>query len=241
MRPKPRIHSVSPKEITVRQDMKENLKKQYELRFSEIQQYRNEVWKILTKSFFQQYIPTDSDILDIGCGWGEFINNIEGKRKIGIDLNTDAKQHLEPSVEFVNQDCSNEWPLRNNSLDVVFTSNFLEHLPSKSHIDKTIIQVRRCLKPKGRLICFGPNIKHLPGLYWDFWDHHIEITEMSLSELLEMHDFLIEKRIAKFLPYTMANKKQPPLFFLRLYLAFPMAWKMFGKQFLIIAKNSKEG
>jgi len=221
--------------------MKENLKKQYELRFSKIQQYRNKVWKILTKSFFQQYIPADSDILDIGCGWGEFINNIEGKRKIGIDLNVDAKQRLDPSVEFINQDCSDEWPLPNNSLDIVFTSNFFEHLPSKSHIEKTIIQAKRCLKPNGRLICLGPNIKHLPGLYWDFWDHNIEITEMSLSELMEMNDFLIEERIAKFLPYTMANKQPPPLFLLNLYLAFPIIWNLFGKQFLIIAINSKEG
>ena len=220
--------------------MKEDLKKQYELRFSEIQHYRNELWKILTKTFFQRYIPPNSNILDIGSGWGEFINNIEGKRKIGIDLNADAKQHLEPSIEFINQDCSNEWPLPDDSLDVVFTSNFFEHLPSKSHIDKTIIQAKRCLKPGGRLICLGPNIKYLPGCYWDFWDHHIEITEMSLSELLKLHDFSIEKCIAKFLPYTMANKQPPPLFFLRIYLAFPMAWKLLGKQFLIIANNTKK-
>jgi len=64
--------------------MKEYLKKQYELRFSGNQQYRNEVWKILTKSFFQQYILPNSDVLDIGSGWGEFINNIRPLAKVGI-------------------------------------------------------------------------------------------------------------------------------------------------------------
>ena len=131
--------------------------------------------------------------------------------------------------------------LKNINPDVVFTSNFLEHLPSKSHIEKTIIQAKRCLKPGGRLICLGPNIKYLPGLYWDFWDHHIQITENSLSELLKIHDFLIEKCIAKFLPFTMANEKPPPLFFLRFYLAFPVTWRVFGKQFLVVARNSKSG
>ena len=192
--------------------MKKDLKKQYEFRFSRNHQYRNEVWKILTKSFFQQYILSTSDILDIGCGWGEFIN----------------------------QDCSNKWPLPDDSLDVVFTSNFIEHLPSKLHIEKTIIQVKRCLRPNGRFICLGPNLKYLPGLYWDFWDHHIGITEMSLSELLKIHDFLIEECVAKFLPYTMANKHPLPLFFLRLYLTFPLTWKILGKQFLIISKNIKK-
>jgi hypothetical protein len=52
-----------------------------------------------------------------------------------------------------------------------------------------------------------------------------------------VNDFLIDKCIGKFLPYTMANKQPPPLFFLKVYLSFPIAWKFFGKQFLIIARN----
>ena len=218
--------------------MKEHLTIQYELRFSEIQHYRNEVWKTLIKSYFQRYIPAASDIVDIGCGWGEFINNVEGKRKVAIDLNADAKQHLHPDIEFINQDCSAEWPLPDGTLDVAFTSNFLEHLPTKSHVEKTIVQARRCLKPNGRLICLGPNIKYVSGSYWDFWDHHVAITEMSLSELLRMNGFAIEKCVAKFLPYTMANRQPPHAVFLKLYLSLPIAWRLFGKQFLIIARNT---
>jgi len=218
--------------------MKNNLKKQYELRFSEIQEYRNKVWRTLNKMFFQQYIPENSDILDVGSGWGEFINNIEGKRKIAMDYNEGAKQYLDQSIEFINQDCSSEWPLAADSLDVVFTSNFLEHLPSKEHIEKTFSQASRCLKPGGRLICLGPNVKYLPGIYWDFWDHNIPITEMSLVELLKLNDFLPEKCLDKFIPYRMSNR-QPPLIFLKIYLALPIAWKFFGQQFLIVAKNIK--
>jgi SAM-dependent methyltransferase len=219
--------------------MQTALDKQYKLRFSGIQQDRNEIWKVLVNSFFKKYIPASSDVLDLGCGWGELINNIEGNRKIGMDLNPDAGQHLGPSVEFINQDCTRQWPLPDNGLDVVFTSNFFEHLPSKSHIDKSVVQIKRCLKPNGRLICLGPNIKYLPGLYWDFWDHYIPLTDSSLSELLELHDFKIDKRIAKFLPYTMANKRPPPSFFVKMYMALPLAWKIFGKQFLIVARNIK--
>ena len=221
--------------------MKEDLKKQYDLRFRKIRHYRNEIWKILTKNLFQKFIATNSSVLDLGCGWGEFINNIDAMRKIAMDLNADAKEHLEPSIEFINQDCSSAWPLPDNALDVVFTSNFLEHLPDKAHLSRTVIQVKRCLKPDGKLICLGPNIKYLCGRYWDFWDHHIELTERSLAELLEMHDFSIEKCIAKFLPYTMAGNRQFPFVFVRMYLLFPVVWKLFGKQFLIIAGNAKGG
>lgn len=218
--------------------MKEHLATQYELRFSKIQNYRNEVWKTLVKSYFQRYIPATSSIVDIGCGWGEFINNVEGNRKIAIDLNADAQQHLEPNIEFINQDCSTKWPLPDGMLDIAFTSNLLEHLPSKSHVEKTILEAKRCLKYNGRLICLGPNIKYLSGSYWDFWDHHVAITESSLSELLGMNEFAVEKCVPKFLPYTMANRQPPHAAFLRLYLALPVAWRLLGKQFLIIARNT---
>jgi hypothetical protein len=33
----------------------------------------------------------------------------------------------------------------------------------------------------------------------------------------------------------MARGSQPPIAFLKLYLALPLAWKVMGKQFLIIA------
>ena len=36
------------------------------------------------------------------------------------------------------------------------------------------------------MIALGPNIKYLPGSYWDFWDHFLCLTEMSLGEALEV-------------------------------------------------------
>ncbi len=218
--------------------MEQNLAKQYELRFAEKKEYRDQVWKILAGSFFQPYISKEAEILDLGSGWGEFINNIEGKNKFGMDLNPDGGRHLDDSVTFLNQDCSAEWPVPEHSLDVVFTSNFLEHLPSKAHVDKTIGQIKRCLKPGGRLICMGPNIKYLPGAYWDFWDHYVALTELSLSEALRLQAFEIEKCVPKFLPYTMEGKKPTPLFLIKWYLALPFAWKVFGKQFLVMARNA---
>ena len=137
----------------------------------------------------------------------------------------------------LNQDCSKKWNLPDNTLDIVFTSNFFEHLPSKEHIKKTILQAKRCLKSGGKIICLGPNIKYLPGKYWDFWDHHIALTEASLSEILRMNDFVIEKCLPKFLPYTMAKEKTAPLILVKLYLKIPLLWHLFGKQFLIIGEK----
>ena len=48
----------------------------------------------------------DSTIIDVGCGWGEFINNISAQVKYGMDLNPEGNNRLNSDVIFLNQDCS---------------------------------------------------------------------------------------------------------------------------------------
>ena len=123
-------------------------------------------------------------------------------------------------------------------MDIVFTSNFFEHLPTKNHLDRAITNIHKTLKPNGILIAMGPNIAILKGRYWDFWDHHVALSEGSLNELLEIKKFCSIKSHAKFLPYNMVRVKKRPLFLVNLYLKIPLLWNLFGKQFLIIAKKN---
>ena len=225
-----------PREPSVEEPAIRDLQRTYELRFRESQEYRRQVWKILTRDFFQPLIPSSSHVLDLGCGWGEFINQIDAALKYGMDLNAESRQRLAPNVHFIEQDCSAKWPLGDRSLDVVFSSNFIEHLRSKGDLRRTLGQVHRCLKPGGRLICMGPNIKYLPGRYWDFWDHCLALTEQSLREVLELLGFEVERCIAKFVPYQTVRRKPAPLPLVRLYLKLPWAWHFFGRQFLVIAR-----
>jgi hypothetical protein len=95
----------------------------------------------------------------------------------------------------------------------------------------------RCLKPGGLVIALGPNIKYLPGEYWDFFDHYLALTELSLAEALTMLGFNVEEKVPKFLPYTMSQGSQPPLWMLRLYLKLPFFWKIAGRQFLVVARK----
>jgi SAM-dependent methyltransferase len=211
------------------------LQRIYRQRFNRTSEYRNRVWQVLATSFFDRWIPADAAVLDLGCGYGEFINNIAAGKKYAMDLNPDAPKHLAPTVHFFEQDCFMSWPLPDNALDTVFTSNFFEHLPDKQCLKQTLQQTFRCLKPGGRLIAMGPNIKYLPGLYWDFFDHHTILTEASLGEVLEMEGFLLEQITPRFLPYTLVNAPEYPLFLLRIYLAMPWLWRIKGRQFLVVA------
>jgi SAM-dependent methyltransferase len=210
----------------------------YGQRFAGNQLYRRKVWQVLTADFFQELIGPSAAVLDLGCGYGEFINQITAREKYGMDLNPDSARMLAGGIQFFHQDCSQPWPLPEHALDAVFTSNFFEHLPDKATLGRTIEQARRCLKPGGRLIALGPNIKYLPGAYWDFWDHYLSLTELSLSEGLRNRGFKIERCYERFLPYTMADGRQYPLGLLRLYLKLPLAWRLFGKQFLVVAVKS---
>ena len=154
-----------------------------------------------------------------------------------MDLNPKTKSLLDKGIFFHEQDCSKPWKIEAKSLDLVFTSNFFEHLPNKESLDRTVCEIKKALKPGGRLIAMGPNINVLKGKYWDFWDHHVALSDQSLYELLDIHEFTIEESYSKFLPYNMVRVKERPLFLVSLYIRFQFLWKIFGKQFLIVSKK----
>lgn len=217
--------------------IEENLSRIYEKRFFGMENYRNRVWKILVSKFFSKWIKSNYNILDLGSGYGEFINNVNCQKKYAMDLNPRTRKLLDENVIFHEQDCSKSWNIEPNSLDLVFTSNFFEHLPSKLALDQTISNAHSTLKPGGLIIAMGPNISVLKGKYWDFWDHHVPLSTQSLCELLEIHGFEIERSIDRFLPYNMVRVRHRPLFLLWLYLHLPFLWGLFGKQFFIVAKK----
>ena len=217
--------------------MNDNLNKIYQIRFSGLEEYRNAIWEILVKKFFAKWIKNHSTVLDLGCGYGEFINNISECKRHAMDLNSDSVKHLDKDVHFHHQDCSKPWPIEPETLDLIFTSNFFEHLPDKLTLEKTVGHAYKHLKPNGRIIMLGPNIAALKGRYWDFWDHHVALSDQSAGELLELHGFKIDKSIPFFLPYNMVRIRKRPLCLVRLYLHLPFVWRFFGSQFLIVARK----
>lgn len=215
------------------------LSAEYQLRWARIGEYRNRVWQVLCDGYFGKLIPADSCVLDLGCGWGEFINNIKARKKLALDLNPDSRKWLHDQVQFINQDCSEPWPVEPESVDAVFTSNFLEHIASKDRVVRCLAEAHRALKVDGLIICVGPNIKYVPGAYWDFWDHSIPLTEMSVSEILRLGGFSIETCIPRFLPFSMSTGIRPPTMLVRLYLRLPLVWPVLGRQFLVVARKDR--
>lgn len=207
----------------------------YKRRFEGNERYRRLIWQKLVSRIFQPLIPAESSVLDLGCGYGEFINNVRAAKRYAMDVNPDTRTLLAEDVELIEQDCVQPWKIADSSLDVVFSSNFFEHLPSKEALLSTLRNANRAMRKAGRLIALGPNIRYLNGAYWDFIDHHVPLSDRSAVEAMELAGFTRERVIDRFLPYTMSGEKRPaPLFVVDAYLRMPFLWPLLGKQFLIV-------
>jgi len=216
----------------------QELSELYKIRFSEEELPRkNAIWKVLCDDFFSKYISKDDVVLDIACGYGEFSNNIKAKRKVTVDLNMDAKTFLNEDVEFNYCSATELSKVCKGEIDTAFTSNFLEHLPDKAALDILIDEVLTALKPGGSFIIMGPNLRYLPGEYWDFYDHHLGLTHLSLGEALQLKGFKIETSIGKFLPYTTQGALPTHPMLVKMYLKVPFLWRFLGKQFFIVAQK----
>lgn len=210
----------------------------YKIRFSEQSLPRkNEIWKVLCKNFFKKFIKQTDTVIDVACGYGEFTNNVSADVKIAVDLNPDSKSFLDADVEFHQCRATEIGTVLKNKGDVIFTSNFLEHLPNKDVLDLFLDQVMMALKPGGKFIVLGPNLRYLPGEYWDFYDHHLGLTHLSLAEALKLKGFVIKTNISRFLPYTTQGGLPTHPILVWLYLKLPLVWKILGKQFFIVAQK----
>lgn len=215
--------------------MARNLKKMYAARFSKKGE-RDKIWRVLTTDFFQKCIDKNDTVLDVPCGYGEFINNIKCKKKLAVDLNPDAFIHLLKEVIFFQGSSTKMAFIKNNSVNKIFVSNFFEHL-NREDIVLTIKEFKRILKKSGQVLILQPNIRFLTRDYWIFFDHITPIDDRALEEIFSTFGFRLKKRILRFLPYTTKSSFPKNPLLVHFYLKLSFLWPIFGKQsFLIFEK-----
>jgi SAM-dependent methyltransferase len=125
-------------------------------------------------------------------------------------------------------------------VDVVFCSNLLEHLRDRETVTQLLGEFSRVLSPAGRLLVLGPNLRYTGAAYWDFFDHVLPFTHVTLVEALASAGFRPEKLIPRFLPYTTVGARPTPLSLVRLYLRVPLAWRVMGAQFFAVARVAQD-
>ena len=140
-------------------------------------------------------------VLDLGCGAGRFVAALReaGAEPIGVELAEAALERARANVpgadlRLVEDDGS--LPLEHASVDLVWCSEVLEHIPDTAHL---LLEVRRVLRPGGRLLVTVPYHGRLQAAvialtrfeaHFDPLGQHVRFyTRRSLAATLEHAGF----------------------------------------------------
>ncbi len=132
----------------------------------------------------------NKDILDYGCGWGEFLRIIKKARSVnGVELRKECLKYIKDNLKKIK--ISDDLKNFKINFDVITLFHVLEHLPNQTSILKDL---RAKLKSKGKIIIEVPHAKDFLILQDDlkefkdftFWREHLILhTENSLRKILQ--------------------------------------------------------
>lgn len=181
---------------------------------------RSGVWSEVAR-YVARDVPNARSVLELGAGYCDFINAFAAERKLAFDLNPEMGAFAHPDVELRVADAVTLPDVDEGSIDLVFASNFLEHLDTRQ-LGALLARVREVLSPRGRLVLLQPNFHRCPDSYFDDPTHITIFSERSLASYLEHHHFVVDKLVPGLLPFSMKSKAPKWPILVRAYLASPL-------------------
>jgi len=147
-----------------------------------------------------QFTSTQNiEVLEIGCGIGIMANMMAAKttaKVLGVDLckpfiEAARKEFNNPRLSFEIMDFNKVEDFINRKFDYIIGNGILHHL--YYHLDSALVNIRKLLKPGGKMIFLEPNIYN-PYVSLIFKSPYfrkkaaLETTEMAFSK-----GFIVEK------------------------------------------------
>jgi SAM-dependent methyltransferase len=193
---------------------------------------REVLWETLCEAFFQRLVPPVACVLELGAGYGHFINHIRCQSRIAVDkwpgfvryVNSDVIAHVGEVTDLSF--------IADSSVDFVFASNLVEHL-TQGEFAMVLEQLQKKLKPGGTLNLLQPNYRFAYREYFDDYTHVAVYSDRSLVDYLESHGLRVIDCRPRFLPLTVKSRLPVWPFLIRLYLRLP--YKPMAKQMLVRA------
>jgi SAM-dependent methyltransferase len=208
----------------------------YSYRFRDIDQgARASVWEAIAPRVHEM-MGSPQAVLDPAAGRGEFINAVDAKERWAVDEVAYPEAERDSGVRFVTSGIM-EAELPAGHFDGVFVSNFLEHLHDQEAIAAFLERMREAMAGGGRIAIMGPNYRYCSKEYWDCADHYVALTHGAIAEHLYAAGFEPQRVVPRFLPYSFRGVFPPSPTLTSLYLRLPIAWKLLGKQFLVIGRR----
>lgn len=182
---------------------------------------RDVVWQTLWSAFFSKRISPSDTVLDLGAGWGSFINQVRANRRVAVDLWPELARHLAPGVEAHVGDVTQLDFLDDRSVDFAFASNLLEHLTREQN-EALLRALAKKLATGGTLNLVQPNFRYCAPHYFDDFTHVTVFSHVSLCDFLEANGFEVTECQPKFLPLTVKSRLPTWPALIRAYLASPI-------------------
>lgn len=194
---------------------------------------RRELWRVLCR-YLQRDVPVAGAVLELGGGYCHFINHIRAAEKHVLDVYDGITASAAPGIRTYVQSCTRLDKFGTSSLDAVFASNLFEHL-TREELLQTLSEVRRVLRPGGKLLIIQPNFKYAYREYFDDYTHVQIFTHISLTDLLVTAGFAVEKAVPRFLPFSLNSSGPKWPWLLHLYLWLP--WRPLAGQMYLVART----
>jgi SAM-dependent methyltransferase len=208
----------------------------YAYRFRDIDQdSRAAVWSEIAPHV-HGLMGSPQRVLDPAAGRGEFINAIPAAETWAVDeVSYPEATHRAGTTVVTASIMDADLPA--GHFDGVFVSNFLEHLHDQEAIASFLEKMHASMAGGGRIAIMGPNFRYCSDEYWDCADHYVALTHVAIAEHLYAAGFEPERIVPRYLPYSFRGILPPSTALTRMYLKTPPAWKLLGKQFLVIGQR----
>jgi SAM-dependent methyltransferase len=196
---------------------------------------RDRIWKVICR-YLQQFVPAHSRLLDLGAGYCSFANHIVAPEKHALDVWPGFVRFALPGIHTHVGNCENLGFFLSSYFDFVFASNLLEHLSSPA-VERTLLEVRRVLKPSGIFLIIQPNFRFCYRRYFDDYTHITIFTDLGLADLLSSCKFFVERVEPRFLPLSFNSALPKWKLLVALYLRMP--FRPFASQMLVLSRATR--
>jgi hypothetical protein len=194
---------------------------------------RETLWRVLWASVFRDWVSGQDSVLELGAGYCHFINQVEARRRIALDLWDGFRTFLKPGIEAHVGPVTDLSFLDARSVDFAFASNLFEHI-THEELATVLNQLRNAFTERGTLNIVQPNYYYCYREYFDDYTHKTIYSHTSMTDFLEAHGYEVFDVRPRFLPLTVKSRLPVSAFLIRMYLMSP--WKVMGKQMLIRAR-----
>ena len=191
------------------------------------------LWRTLWRHHFSAIVPPSACVLDLGCGYGEFINSVEARRRIALDSWDGFPAFVAPGVEAIVASVTDLDRLEDGVVDFAFASNLFEHL-TQADFATTLAALRRKLSPEGTLNILQPNYRYAYREYFDDYTHVAVYSHVSLGDFLVANGYRVIETRPRFLPLTIKSRAPVHPALIVAYLKSPI--KPLAKQMFLRAR-----